>query len=89
MAALPLETRDEALEIAASLRAESAKIFEANRRDLARAELEKQPRLSLSVCVLTSPSWRRSGRHRKLLKLPDPLGKTLLKERTGQRLSPS
>lgn len=81
MAALPSETRDEALEkIAASLRAESAKIFEANRRDLARAELEKQPaplikrlrfdQSKLEECLAGIES---------LLKLPDPLGKTLLK----------
>ena len=79
MAALPLKTRNEALEkIAASLRTEAEKIFEANRRDLERAQLEKQPaplikrlrfdQAKLDECLAGIESLR---------KLPDPLFKIL------------
>ncbi len=88
MAALPLKTRNDALEkIAASLRAGAKKIFEANRRDLERAQLEKQPaplikrlrfdQAKLDECLTGIES---------LLKLPDPLFKTLLKRELDQGL---
>lgn len=88
MAALPLQTRNEALKkIAASLRAESAKIFEANGRDLKRAESENQPapllkrlrfdQAKLDECLAGIES---------LLDLPDPLFKTLLKRELDRDL---
>ncbi len=88
MAALPIERRNDALsKIADSLRAESEKIFEANRRDLARAEAEKQPapllkRLRFDSSKLDECLAGIEG----LIGLPDPLFKTLLKRELDKDL---
>ena len=81
MAALSLELRNRALSaISDALEAEADKIFAANEKDLARAQVENQPapllkrlrfdRVKLDECLAGINS---------LLSLPDPLFRTLLK----------
>ncbi len=88
MAALSVKQRNDALlGIATALKAEAEKIFDANEKDLARAEADKQPapllkRLrfdgsKLDECLAGIES---------LLKLPDPLFHTLLKRELDRDL---